>query len=218
MSFKKFAAPAIIAILIAGCGQAANSQSNSASEAGVEAAAPIAFEAASGEYKPDERHRYITFSYLHQGYSRPSVRWRTWDAVLDWDAENPEASSVSVTIDATSVDSGVDVFDGHLQGENFFDTANHPEITFESTSLSRTGDTTGTMTGDLTIKGVTKPVTLDVAFNKGAFEERGNAYKLGFSAKTSVNRSEFDMSYLVPAISDQVDIVIEAEFVMPADE
>jgi len=218
MSFKKFAAPAIIAVVIAGCGQAANSQSSSTGEAGVETAPPMAFEAVSGEYKPDERHRYITFSYLHQGYSRPWVRWRSWDAVLDWDAENPEASSVSVTIDATSVDSGVDVFDGHLQGENFFDTANHPEITFESTSLSRSGGVTGTMTGDLTIKGITKPVTLDVTFNKGAFEERSNIYKLGFSAKTSVNRSDFDMTYLVPAISDQVDIVIEAEFVMPADE
>jgi polyisoprenoid-binding protein YceI len=218
MQLRTIAISAVAAIVVAGCGEAANSQSNGATDTVADTEAAAGFDAISGEYKTDPRHRYITFSYFHQGFSRPWVRWRNWDAVLDWDAEEPEASSVSVTIDATSVDSGVDVFDEHLQGERFFDTANHPEITFESTSLTKTGDATGTMTGDLTIKGITKPVTLDVTYNNSAFSERGNEYKIGFSAKGSVNRSEFGMDYLVPVTSDEVEIVIEAEFEMPAEE
>lgn len=218
MQLRAFTLPAVAAIVVVGCGEAANSQPDSATATAAGEEATTEFEAISGEYKSDPNHRYITFSYFHQGLSRPWVRWRNWDAVLDWDAEDPEASSVSVTIDATSVDSGVDVFDEHLQGERFFDTANHPEITFESTSLTRTGDATGTMTGDLTIKGITKPVTLDVTYNNSTFSERGNEYKIGFSAKGSVNRSEFGMDYLVPVTSDEVEIVIEAEFEMPAEE
>ncbi|WDI31288.1 YceI family protein [Hyphococcus flavus] len=218
MRVNMIAASTAAALVVAGCGQAANGQSGGSEQpaSGVSEAAD--FGAPSGEYRSEERHRYITFSYMHQGYSRPWVRWRDWDAVLDWDAENPEDSSLSVTIDATSVDSGVDVFDGHLQGERFFDTANHPEITFESTSLNRMSDTEGTMTGDLTIKGVSKPVTLDVQFNKGAYEERSNVYKLGFSAIGTVKRSEFGMTYAIPAVSDEVEIIIESEFTMPADE
>ena len=214
MRIKTLAAPAIAAIIIAGCGEAANNQTQKAG--GETAAASTEFEAVSGEYTPDSAHRYITFSYLHQGFSRPMVRWRAWDGTLNWDAENPENSSVSVTIDASSVDSGVDEFDGHLRGERFFDVENHPEITFESTSISRTGDTTGTITGDLTIKGNTKPVTLDAAFNKGAFNERDGVYKLGFSGTTTVKRSDFGVDAYVPYVSDEVDITIETEWTMPA--
>lgn len=217
MQIKSLAAPAIAAIIIAGCGEAANSQSGNAAAGADDQSSSAAFDAVSGEYTPDPQHRYITFSYLHQGYSRPMVRWRSWDGTLDWDAENPEDSSVSITIDVDSVDTGVDEFDGHLRGERFFDVANHPEITFESTSVSRSGDDTGTITGDLTIKGNTKPVTLDVTFNKGAFDERNNIYKLGFSGTTTVKRSDFGVDAYVPYVSDEVDVTIETEWTMPAE-
>lgn len=216
MHFKTLAAPVVAAIAIVGCGEAVNNEANAQSNATAEEASATEFEAVSGEYAPDPKHRYITFSYLHQGFSRPMVRWRSWDGTLNWDAENPENSSVSVTIDASSVDSGVDEFDGHLRGERFFDTANHPEITFTSTSVSRTGDATGTITGDLTIKGNTKPVTLDVTFNKSAYSERGNEYKIGFSGTATVKRSDFGVDFLAPAVSDEVDIVIETEWKMSA--
>lgn len=217
MHFKTLAAPTVAAIAIVGCGEAVNNGANAQSSATAEEASATQSEAVSGEYAPDPKHRYITFSYLHQGFSRPMVRWRDWTGTLNWDAENPENSSVSVTIDASSVDSGVDEFDGHLRDERFFDTANHPEITFQSTSVSRTGDSTGTIAGDLTIKGETKPVTLDVTFNKGAFNERDNSYKLGFSGSTTVKRSDFGVDTYVPYVSDEVDITIETEWVMQAD-
>ena len=214
MYFKKLILPVGAAFILAACGQQANGQSDTAV---ADAAAEKDFGAISGAYKSEEMHRYITFSYSHFGYSTPQIRWREWNATLQWNAEDPAASSVSVTIDATSADSGVDVFDGHLTGENFFDTENYDEITFISTEIERTGADTGLITGDLTIKGVTKSVTLDAKFNNGAFEERNNRYKIGFSASTSVSRSDFGLDAYVPAVSDQVDIAISAEFIMPVD-
>ncbi len=210
----KFAVLSAVALVTA-CGQNANG--TPAETAPAEQAAETVFAAKSGEYKAEKNHRYITFSYLHQGYSKPYLRWREWDATLDWDAEEPEKSSISVTIDANSIDSGVDKFDADLKSERFFDTANYPEITFESTSVERTGEKTGVITGDLTIKGVTKPASLDVAFNHGAYRERGNDYKIGFSASGVIKRSDFGIDFLVPAVSDEVNIIVEAEFTMPAE-
>lgn len=206
-SFIKGFAPLIGVFLIAACGGTANSQDADASGGAI-----------SGEYQTDPEHRYITFNYVHQGYSKPYLRWRDWDATLDWNAADPAASSVVVTIDANSIDSGVDRFDGHLRSDDFFDVENHPEITFKSTDLNVTGDDTGTMTGDLTVKGITKPVTLDVKLNRSAFEERAGAYKIGFSATGVVKRSDFDVDAYTPFVSDDVNLNIEAEFVMPVEQ
>ncbi len=215
------------ALIIAACGQPTGAAADAkpktggtASEVRVESVAeePAAVDLAaarSGKYTTDPKHHHILFKYRHQGYSTSYVRWRDWTGELDWNAENPEASSIVVTINADKVDSGVDEFDGHLRGENFFNTASNPTIMFKSASLSRTGTNTGKMAGDLTIKGVTKPLTLDVTINKAAFEERGNMYKLGFSGKGVVNRSEFGMDYAIPFVSDEVTIIVEAEFLSP---
>lgn len=202
----KVLAPVAAAFLIAACGGTANSEETEAGSAAI-----------SGEYKADQKHRYITFHYLHQGYSRPFLRWRDWDATLNWNAEDATASSVSVTIDASSIDSGVDEFDGHLRGDKFFDVENHPVITFESTSLTTTDENTGTMTGDLTIKGITKPVTLNVTMNRASFSDRNKLYKIGFSAKGTVKRSDFGVDLYAPVVSDEVDLVIETEFEMSAE-
>lgn len=217
MMLKKLILPAAAVLAVAACGQAANGQSQTPSEVRNDAVQQD-FDAPSGTYAPDPHHRYITFSYTHQGYSHPWLRWREWDGTLNWNAEDPSKSSVNVTINADSIDSGVNVFDGHLKGENFFDTARYPEIKFASTGIEQTGPTTGTMTGDLTIKGVTKPVTLYVTFNKGAYEERGKIYKLGFSAKGTVKRSDFGVDAYVPIVSDDVNVVIESEFTMAAGD
>lgn len=181
------------------------------------AAAPAADPKAapSGVYTPDAEHRHLLFSYNHQGYSTSFVRWRDWTGEIAWNADKPEKSSVAITIDATKVDSGVDIFDEHLRGEKFFDTAKHPTITFKSTSVKKTGPNKGTITGDLTIKGVTKPVTLDAAFNKAAFDQRGQAHKIGFSGKGVVKRSDWGLGAAVPFVGDEVTIIVEAEFLGP---
>ncbi len=214
------------ALLLAACGEASNTDSAAAATTAPETAAAqqeagaVVSTAKSGAYAPDPNHRYITFSYLHQGYSRPWLRWRDWTGALNWDADAPENSSVSVTIDVSSIDSGVDIFDEHLVSAQHFDVANHPEITFVSTGVEVTGANTGQITGDLTIKGVTKSVTLETVFNKGDFNQERGVSKLGFSATTKINRSDYGLDYGVPVVSDEVDIMIETEWAMtaPANE
>ena len=221
MKFRNYAFAAA-ALTLAACGQSAESESAAGEAASNESASAqqqagaADYEAISGAYTPDYKHRYITFSYFHQGYSHPWLRWDDWTGTLNWDADAPQNSTVSVTIDVSSIDSGIDEFDGPLKGDRFFDVANYPEITFASTSVEKTGDNTGKITGDLKIKDLTKPVTLDVTFHKGAYDERGNVYKLGFSGKTALKRSDWGLDFLVPMVSDEVDIVIETEWVMPA--
>jgi len=172
--------------------------------------------AESGTYTPDDGHAYIVFSYNHLGFSNPMVRWGDWDANLNWDADNPENSTLDVTIDASSVDTGVADFNDHLNSPDFFDTADYPQIIFNSTALEVTGPESGILTGDLTIKDTTLPVTMDVTINKAGFEERGNVYKLGFSGRTTVLRSDFGLDAYVPNVSDEVDVIVEAEFEKPA--
>ncbi|MEM6414492.1 MAG: YceI family protein [Pseudomonadota bacterium] len=171
--------------------------------------------AESGTYASDPGHAYITFSYLHQGYSKPFLRWRKWDATLDWDADDPSKSTVSVEIDASSIDSGVDKFDAHLRSADFFEVDKYPKITFVSTSLEKTGNATGVMTGDLIVKGKTTPVTLDVTLNKAADDAFAKGHKLGFSARGKVKRSDLGVGKYAPAVGDDVDLVIEVEFVKP---
>lgn len=168
--------------------------------------------APEGVYVSDNGHAYISFSYDHQGYSKPILRWRSWTSELNWNPDEPEASTVSVEIDVASIDSGVDKFDDHLKASDFFDVEKYSTITFVSTAIERTGDTTGTITGDLTVKDITKPVVLDVVFNKAGAGRGEGTYKVGFSGKTTLKRSEFGVGNYVPFVGDNVVISIEVEY------
>merc|ERR1712107_833584 len=118
------------------------------------------------------------------------------------------SSSVSLTVDVTKVNSGVEALDEHLNKEDFFYTDVYPEASFESTSVELTGETTALVTGDLTLRGVTKPVTLDVTFNKIG-ENMMGVKTAGFSATTTLLRSDFDMATYAPGLSDEVTLEIE---------
>jgi polyisoprenoid-binding protein YceI len=170
----------------------------------------------SGEYAIDDHHAYISFTYSHIGFSTPHVGFRKFDANLTLDSENTENSQLEVLIDTTSVDSRVDEFNGHLRGSNFFDTDNHPQATFSSTSIESTGENTFNVTGDLTIKGMTNSVTLEATLNKAAMHPMRNVPTVGFSAETTVSRSDFGMARGVPNIGDEVTIYITVE--MPQKE
>lgn len=185
---------------------------------GDEGAQAVDFAAArSGLYTVDPGHHQLLFNYLHQGYSLSWVRWSDWTSEINWNAEDPEASTVTVTVNVPGIDTGVPALDDHLKSAGFFDAENNPQITFSSTSLERTGPTTGKLAGDLTIKGVTRPVTLDVTINKAGFDERNNAYKLGFSAKGTLSRSEFGLGAYVPIVGDEINFIVEAEYLSPAE-
>lgn len=173
--------------------------------------------APSGAYALDPGHGYIVFSYNHQGYSHPFVRWRKWNAILNWDAKKPESSSVTATIDVNSIDTNVEKLDEHLKSADFFEVEAYPKITFASTKLVRTGANAGRMTGNLTVKGVVKPVVLDVTLNNIGDGRKGS-HKIGFSARGTLNRSDFGVDKYVPFVSDEVDVIIEAEFVSQPSE
>jgi polyisoprenoid-binding protein YceI len=177
-------------------------------------ATPVAADLAemtSGTYKLDKTHGYINFSYTHVGFSTPSVGFREFDVDLEFDSEDPSDSALSVVIEAASVDSRVAEFDEHLRGEDFFNVAVHPQITFVATDIEVNGDNTVSITGDLTIMGTTKPVTLDATLNKAGMHPLGKALTMGFNATTRVNRSEWGLGYAVPLVTDAVDITISVE-------
>lgn len=166
----------------------------------------------SGTYVMDKTHGYVTFSYWHQGYSKPVLRFDDVDAVLTLNTEDPTKSSVDVTIQVAKINTGVTKFDKYIQNEDMFDTANHPVITFKSTKLTQKNAAHGTLTGDLTMKGVTKPVTLAVKFNKAGQHFRSKKPMAGFSATGTLMRSDWGLGYAVPNVGDAVNLVIEAEF------
>jgi len=171
----------------------------------------------SGEYGLDPGHHYITFSYSHFGYSHPHIAFRSFDLTLNLDSQNVENSSVAVVIDATSIDSRVEAFNGHLNGPKFFDTENYPTITFDSTSIKSTGENTLDVTGDLTIKGITHSVTLATTINKAANHPMKKIPIIGVDATATVSRSAFGLDRLVPRVSDEVSINISVEMPQKSD-
>ena len=172
-------------------------------------------DAPAGKYVLDKTHGYITFSYSHQGYSRPWLRFRSIDSTLEVNSSDVNQSVLDVVVDTDSIDSGVDVFDEHLRGDKFFDVAKYPTIKFAATEVVVEGANVS-ITGDLTIKDTTKPVTLEGVFNKGGLHFRSKKPMLGFSASVSLKRSEWGMGQYVPVVGDAVDVVIEVEYVREA--
>ena len=168
-------------------------------------------EVPSGEYALDSTHGYITFTYNHLGFSNPRVGFNSFDTRLSLDSSNPENSKVEVTIDATSIDSRVAEFNEHLNGSDFFNTAEYPTITFRSTKVEATGENTFDVTGDLTILGTTKPVTLTTTINGAGNHPLKNVPTVGVSASTKLMRSEWGLGAYVPAVSDEVELSIEVE-------
>jgi polyisoprenoid-binding protein YceI len=165
----------------------------------------------SGTYTLDSSHGYITFTYSHLGFSNPRVGFNRFDTKLQLDSGKPENSTVEVTIDASSIDSRVAEFNEHLNGSDFFNTTEYPTITFRSTKVESTGENTFDVTGDLTILGTTKPVTLATTINKAADHPMLNVPTVGVSASTKLMRSEWGLGAYVPAVSDEVELSIEVE-------
>ena len=169
-------------------------------------------DAPAGSYAVDNTHAYVVFSYDHQGFSAPMLRFTQFDSVITLDGDDLTKSAVETTFPVANIDSGVEVFDGHLKSADWFDADTYEAITFKSSALTVETETTGTITGDLTVKGVTKPVTLDVTFNKLG-ETRDGKAKLGFSGETVLKRSDYGLGNYVPYVGDDVTVRIEAEYV-----
>lgn len=177
------------------------------------AAAPAPATAADlkpGVYKADPAHTKVAWTILHNGFSPYSGIIADVEADLTV-AADPTKSSLSVTIPLARIITGSTGLDNHLKTADFFDVANFATATFKSTSVVVTGPNTGRVTGDLTMHGVTNPVTLDVTFVRGA-PGRGGGQQLGFGAKGVIKRSLWGIKYGLPASGDDVQINIGAEF------
>ncbi|WP_374599363.1 YceI family protein [Brevundimonas sp.] len=178
-------------------------------------ATKVPAEVRAGTYALDAAHGKITWSVDHLGFSTYYGQFVNVQAELRLDPANPSASTLTATIPLTDVDSNSDGLDVHLQTADFFDTANHPTATFVSRSITIDSDdpTEADVLGYLTIRGVTRPVTMEVEFNQ-AGPSMGNTYKVGFDGEATIKRSEFGVNYALPAVSDEVKLHLEGEFVL----
>ncbi|NKJ45453.1 hypothetical protein CIC12_01580 [Burkholderia sp. SG-MS1] len=166
-----------------------------------------------GRYEIDPDHTSITFDIDHFKYSRFTIRFDRKQGQLDWNEGGLERSTASVTIDAASIDTNVPLLDKMVKGSDMLDVARNPAIRFASTRFERTGESRGTLSGDLTIRGVTQPVTLDVTFNGFAPDPLTKKDTLGFSAEGRFSRAKFGLSTWYPAVGDDIHVRIQAEFV-----
>ena len=161
-------------------------------------------------YVLDSAHSFPRFSYNHFGYSTQVSRFNKTTGKIVYDKE-AKTASVDIVIDATSVDSGFPVFNEHLRGEDFFDTAKYPTATFKSTKVIFDGDKPSAIEGDLTIKGITKPVTLTVTSFHAMPHPMRKKDAIGANAFTVIKRSEFNAGKHVPYVGDEVRIDIGVE-------
>ena len=177
-------------------------------------AAPAAdpAQAPAGAWVLDHRHASLIVRISHFGTSNYTMRFDKLTGAYAYDPAKPLATKVEITVDPTSINTGLPDFDKEIaEDPKFFDAKKFPTITFVSSKLEQTAPGKGKLTGDLTFHGVTKPVVLDVTYNGFAKSPLG-AQMMGFSATTSFNRSDFGVKYGIPMVSDRVDLVIEAEF------
>ena len=151
----------------------------------------------SGRYEPDPNHAYLSFSYSHLGLSNPRLRFNQLDAILILDSANISNSRVDVVIDAASIDSTIPQLDQELTGEMFFDTANHPTISFAGTSIELVSPNAGRITGNLTVKGITQAITLDVQINDAGDNPMSRDATLGITATGQLSRSDFGLGAMV---------------------
>ena len=172
--------------------------------------APIG--ASAAPYVLDKSHAHVSFGVTHIGFSTVLGHFRSFDAEIDFDPGNVEATQVNFTIEAASVETFWEARDEDLRSKNFLDVANHPYITFTTTSVAPTGTDTADVTGDLTILGVTRSVTFQAQLNKLAPSPfNRNTTIAGFTVTGVIDRTEFGMSYAAPAIGAEVDIRLELE-------
>lgn len=166
---------------------------------------------AAGVYTLDKSHASLLFKINHMGYSMYHGRFDNLDARLNFDPKAPEKSTIEATIDTGSINTNNEKLQGELKGEKFFNSAKFPQATFKSLHISRSGDA-GTMMGELTILGVTKPVTLNVVFHGAGQHPFLKKDTIGFDATGTISRSAWGINAMVPMVGDEVQIDIEAEF------
>ncbi|WP_449465587.1 YceI family protein [Stenotrophomonas humi] len=226
-NLSKLLLPLALAAAITACSkpadQAAAPAAAPAETAAPAEAAPAAPEAAAiavaaGTYKLDPTHTDVLVQWNHLGFSNPTAHFGNVDGTLVYDAADVTKSTVEVTLPLSGLNSFTAKFDEHLRSADFFDAAKFPTATFKSTKVEAAGTNKLTVTGDLTVKGVTKPVVLDVTINGAGEHPMMKVPSVGFDATTSFKRSEFGMGAYAPNVSDDVKVRITTEAAIPKAE
>lgn len=204
----------LLTLALAGCAQPPAPAAASATPAA--AAAPAApaiteIKPVAGSYQLDPDHSGVLATWSHFGYSHPSAHFRISAGTVIWDATDPGKSSVEVTLPIAQIDTFVPALDTHLKGADFFDAGKFPNATFKSTGVQLAGPNHYTVTGNLTIKDKTHPVTLDVTLNGAGKHAMTGLETLGFSATAEVKRSDFGVAAFAPNVSDEVQLSITGE-------
>lgn len=171
--------------------------------------------AAPSPYVLDPHHTQVTFGWTHFGFSHMSGRFDKVEGTFLFDPAAPAKSTVEVSIPIASLSTGVTDLDDDLRGDGFFDATKFPNATFKSTSVKSTGKDKLAVSGDLTIHGVTKPVTLDVTINKIGMHPMAQRAVAGFDASTTVKRTDFGITKYAPNVSDEIQIHISTETAVP---
>ncbi|MDD9727399.1 YceI family protein [Roseovarius sp. SK2] len=167
--------------------------------------------AAPEQYNLDPSHSQVVFTYEHLGFSTTYNVFTGFEGEIMFDQEEPANSSVSVSIPVMSMYTGWEKRFEHFMSEDMFGAAEGDMITFTSTGIEVTGDTTAEITGDLTINGTTKSVVLDAELNKADAHPMQEKQWVGFDATTTLLRSDYGLDYAAPAVSDELQVMISIE-------
>jgi polyisoprenoid-binding protein YceI len=159
----------------------------------------------------DPNHTQIKATWKHFSGVPLDIRFTEYDATVMYDADDASASSVEITLPVAGLESGVPPFNDHLKSADFFEAETYPTATFTSTSIESTGEDTATMTGDLTIKDVTAPVTFDVTLIGASPNPMSGAQLWSFSATTTLDRTEWGLGNFAPAVPADVVLTINSE-------
>ncbi len=177
-------------------------------------ALPATFALAADKYVLDSSHSQVVFSYNHLGYSTTFGMFSGFEGDIVFDKENPDASSVTVSMPVKSMFTGWEARTGHFMSDDFFGAKDEDLITFSSTGIEVTGDNTAKITGDLTMNDTTVSVVLDAVLNQASaypFGQNEGREWAGFSATTTLTRSDFGLGAFAPAVSDDVQVQISVE-------
>ena len=166
-------------------------------------------------YKLDPKHTMVLAQWNHFGFSNPFANFGDVEGSLVYDADNIGASSVQVTLPLSGLQSFTPGFNDHLRAADFFDAANFPNATFKSTRVEAAGEGKLKVTGDLTIKDITRPVVLDATLNKAARHPMSQAPTIGFDATATISRTEFGVGAYAPNVGDTVTLRITTEASAP---
>ena len=175
-------------------------------------AALVGATAQAAEYKIDTKgaHAFIQFRIKHLGYSWLYGRFDDFGGSFSYDEKAPEKSSVNVNIDVTSLNSNHAERDKHLRGEDFLNVAKFPTATFKSTSFEPLGDGKAKLSGELTLRGITKPIIIDVT-NIGGGKDPWGGYRQGFSGTTEFALKDFGIDYNLGPASQNVEMILDVE-------